>query len=90
MSPFSTIGGICETLLFLINLDKIENFFLAEMLGLCIVELTVLKNASFDLLFAFVDSMLEVLDSSKAFSRFADNLVNIWAESVPLDTAAKY
>ena len=44
--PFSIIGGIDDTLFFLINLVKIENFFFEEMLQLCIVEETLLKSFS--------------------------------------------
>ena len=71
----SKIGGISETLLFFINLLRIENFFLAEIRLLCIVELTELKKACFARLFAFVDSLSATLDLDSAEFNLAVSLV---------------
>ena len=50
-------GGVWVCLLFFINLSKIPNFFLAEMLLFLIVELMLWKNLFLVLLLAAKDSL---------------------------------
>ena len=86
-SSLSIIGGMWETLLFFINLLKIENFFFAGIFLLCIVELTVLKKACLARLLALVDSLLAVLDLFSALSNLCNILVTISGDKFPLPTA---
>ena len=78
--PSSIIGGINDTLFFLINLLKIENFFFEEMLQLCIVEETLLKKFFFALVFALVDCFMEMCAFLLACSLLRSNLVTTSGE----------
>ena len=67
-----------------------ENFFFAEILGLCIVAVTELKNASLALLLALVDSLLAILDFFKALTRLSLSLVTISGETMFLERDKRY
>ena len=64
-----------ETLFFLMSLFRIENFFLDEILQLCIVEDTLLKKFFLALVLAFVDCFIAICDFLLACSLFNSNLV---------------
>ena len=87
---FSMMGGINDTLFFLINLLKIENFFFDEMLLLCIVEETLLKKFFFALVFALVDCFIEMCDFVLACSLLSSNLVTTSGRHSRLPFASKY
>ena len=86
----SIIGGIKDTLFFFISLLNIENFFLEEILQLCIVEETLLKKFFLALVFAFVDCFIAMLDFLLACSLFRNNLVTISGEISGFDFASMY